>query len=588
VKYIQIFLLSILAATLISCGGSSSSTTSSTSLSGSSSAGAPMSNAAIKVYDSTGKTLTTTADANGAYSFSDISSLTPPLYITATGTVGGNSTTYTTILPTVIAGTSSTANVTPITDAIVYQVAGQSPANLASNTNLISQISTSSLASTVTNVSTALSNVLEGLQSGSSTGYNPITTSFVANGVSPFDKINDLISTYTTVQTSNGSNSVTIGFSDKSGSSGSVEIAKGASGITPLTKIPSVITSLPIDSLISTFAKFNSLISTSSSASSDALGTFFDDGFLDSGDNKSTFLTFIRNSSYGFIGGSLTNPQIKKCDASGVCQVSFLFNKSDGTTSPVTVGFKYNSTTQTWTCYGNQNPNLQSGFQSYATLNTSNNTISVGIDFGIQGNHNSQPYNSASAIFQDKNGNVDHQINFVNKNACPTSSSNYYGLPIDDPTNPNNSTTCDNWIQISNEAPLQAVNTKIKNGGYSLIIKAYTSYDRTGTPVTITEQLTTPFITSDTVNPSYFPQVSALTDSTGPYISIPNAADFELIGSVYLRSASHTTQYNYNSNTPLQNTYRPKSSDGWASSETITSFFVHAQDKYGRDLRSSK
>jgi len=604
-KVIEMFNKLLITASLFSCifiagcGGGSSSV-SGTSLSGSASVGAPMANATIVVYDSTGKSLSTTAASDGSYNFSDISSLTPPLYITASGNVGGNSTTYSSAITSLSAGNSSIANITPITDAIVYQTIGQSPSTLASNKSLISGLNSSTIATVSNNVANALANVLEGIQSGSSSNYNPISSPFTANGVNPYDKINDLISTYTTVQTSGSSNAVNIGLADKSGNSGSVSISPGASSVSKLAAVPASVSSLPIDSLNSFFKSFNTAAATSDFINSANFANLFDDNFLMNGDNKATFLAFLRDPTYGFIGGSLSSPQLIGCNTSNVCQVSFNATNAGGTPEKLQLGFIYSSSSQSWKIYGNQAPNIQSGFQSFAQLNTSNNTFQVGINFGIQGNHDTQPYNSASAIFKDKNGNIDHQINFVNKVACPTTSSTYYGLPIDDPTNSNNLTTCDNWIFISNEAPIKAVNTKIQNGGYVLIIKAYTSYDRSGTPVVFTEPLTTPLLTSDTINLSYFPSVSMLSDSTGPYLSIPNASDFSLIGSVCLSSSStsgycdmtnkpaHTSEYKYNHNVPLQTIYRPINGDNWSSSETIKHFFVHAQDKYGRDLRTGQ
>jgi hypothetical protein len=226
----------------------------------------------------------------------------------------------------------------------------------------------------------------------------------------------------------------------------------------------------------------------------------------------------------------------------------------------------------------------------------SDGSIHPELDFGIMDSQKTYPYNSATASFQDKNGNVDYSVNFAQKTACPTTLSYYYGIPVDDPTMSNNSTFCGNWLSTT-DTLLTTINQHIAQGGYKLVVRAYTSFDRTGTPVELVQILTKPLLVSTQVTAADFPQASITSDATGPLLSISNAADYIQSGSVCLSSASsptycdmankplHTTEYK--SMLPLQSIYRPNPADGWASNEAIRSIYIHVHDRFDRDLQVS-
>jgi hypothetical protein len=613
-KYFMISIVAICSvAGLVSCGGGGGSSSSSTTLSGTASVGAPMASATITLTDVTGATLTTTSDSTGAYSFGDISSLKTPILVSATGYVGGSKLTYSGIVTSVSSGTSTVANVTPLTDAIVYQAAGKSPGSLLSSPTLMSSISSSAVSTSATNVASAVANVLNGITSGSASGYNPNTTSFVANGSSAYDKVYDLVKTY--VSPTSGSSGYTINIADKSGALGITSIQSGQT-VTPLSAIPSAISSLSISTLESELTYINNLMSTVSGLNSAAFNAFLSDSFLNSGASKSQILAFLQNSSSSFYlyGAKFSNPVINACYSNNTCNASFLITLSNGTATTLGGTFIYSGTNSNipWQLYGDQQGNLRSDFVSnYASLSNSSGTITYGLDFQIEGNTDivsaaNNPYNSAIATFQDSSGNVDFTIRFIQKTsvggACSPSNSSYPGLLITDITNPSSTTpdltstnACSASLNYtSGNTTLNTVNTNIAKGGYKLVVKAYTSSDWSGTAVTNTYSINSPLLSSNVVNSSMFPLVSTVTGSSGPAIAISNASDYILIGSVCMSTQSScdlTNQPSYTSvysptisNIALLSKYSPISS--WPSGSTVQSYYVHAENKkYGYDLR---
>ena len=593
----------VVSGILMGCrgGGGGTANPITTGLSGTASVGAAITNANVILTDVNGKTLTTTTDSNGAYSLGDISTLTPPILVSVAGTVGGKPVTYNSMLSTVTAGSNNIANANPLTDAIVYQAAGQSPANLATTPSAMSSISASAISTAATNVTTALTSVLNGITTGSASGFNPISSSYVADGRSSYDKIYDLLSVYPS--SSVGSSNISINIADKSGTNGTVTLASGqnSSSITPLPALPSAIANLAISGLQSQFSQFNSVVATTAGLNSSALSSLISNNFLLSGINKTSFINFVTSSSSnGYaLGATLSNPVVNSCNTSGVCQISFNFTQPSGTPQPITFGWIYDQASGKWLMYGDQQPDMNIDFGSFAQLSNSAKTFQVGIGFNILGNIETganNPYNSAVATFQTSAGTIDYTVYFAQKTsvggACDPSNSAYNGLPIANNANPSSQVidtstgqACWTWVYYNDQAILNTINSHIINGGYQLIVKGYSSNNWTGSPVTFTQNLTTPLLTSSVLNSSMFPIIQAKNDSTGPYLYIPNAADYLLIGSVDFSSSSHSFAYNPNRNVALKQIYRPAPSDNFSSTETIQTYFVHARDKYGRDLR---
>jgi hypothetical protein len=185
-----IALACILNLALTACGGgggsSSSSTSSSSSVSGVAATGAPLSGALITLTDKNGKTVSTTAGEDGTYTL-DVTGLTAPFIIVATGAVGDAQTTQASIVSnTPAAGSSSTANINPLTNAIVTSLSsGSDPSAISSN---LSSINTSSINNAIALLNQALGGLATG--SGANSNFNPFADSATANGTG-FDKLLD-------------------------------------------------------------------------------------------------------------------------------------------------------------------------------------------------------------------------------------------------------------------------------------------------------------------------------------------------------------------------------------------------------------
>ncbi|MFT4173272.1 MAG: rhamnogalacturonan acetylesterase [Rhodocyclaceae bacterium] len=169
-----------------SSAASSASSSTSVTLKGVAAAnGAALAGATIKVCDSTGASLTTTAGTDGSYSL-DVTSLKAPLLVAASTT----SVQYAGLLGAVSSG-SNTANVSPLTDAVASDVA--TGVSLAGTVQLISTCNTSAV--TAANITTKTA-TLRSLISAAITDagldaatYDPVTTAMTASATTGTNKI---------------------------------------------------------------------------------------------------------------------------------------------------------------------------------------------------------------------------------------------------------------------------------------------------------------------------------------------------------------------------------------------------------------
>lgn len=128
------------AMLLAACGGSGTSPSpsagaASTTISGTAAGGAPLVGT-VTVKDSKGIEKSKNIDlaSAGAYSI-DVSGLTPPFVLRADGTVGGTSVTYFSGTDSVVTNGNVNINITPFTDLIIGNIAGQIAANYYNNGN---------------------------------------------------------------------------------------------------------------------------------------------------------------------------------------------------------------------------------------------------------------------------------------------------------------------------------------------------------------------------------------------------------------------------------------------------------------------
>ena len=182
----QIYFYSLLTASLltmlVSCGGGggtpATTTAADTTLSftGVAAVGAPMANATITVRDSVGATFTATADALGAYSFTNIAAKAP-LQLQASATMGETDVTHYALVPALDA--DKRANITPLTTAVASLVSStDTPAAMAASA--IAAMSASDISKATANVNTVIAPMLAAL--GLPSNYNPMTSALTANG----------------------------------------------------------------------------------------------------------------------------------------------------------------------------------------------------------------------------------------------------------------------------------------------------------------------------------------------------------------------------------------------------------------------
>ncbi|ABF08285.1 hypothetical protein [Cupriavidus metallidurans] len=159
---------------------------------GTAASGAFMGGAQVTMFDADGKTVgIRVADANGRYSF-DVSGFRAPFALQATGTAGGETVTYVSVLPTKPAsGSTVTANVTPLTTALAALLAGGNPADLTGASALNSKVSSAGVQQATAALRAVLANVATsaGMNAGS---FDPISTPLTTEGQGA-DAVIDLV-----------------------------------------------------------------------------------------------------------------------------------------------------------------------------------------------------------------------------------------------------------------------------------------------------------------------------------------------------------------------------------------------------------
>lgn len=144
--------------------------------------GAAVPGAAITVMDADAATadVSGTADANGDYEL-DVSSLKPPLLVSATGTLNGEAVTVVAVVPSLTANADNTANVTSLTNAVAALIAPGGDLNALGSATAIAALTPAAVADASTLVvNTLKSNPQFAMLLGD--GFNPLTTPFSANG----------------------------------------------------------------------------------------------------------------------------------------------------------------------------------------------------------------------------------------------------------------------------------------------------------------------------------------------------------------------------------------------------------------------
>ena len=159
-RHIRILVPALFAGLLVACGGGGTATTTpSTILSGTAAAGAPIIGT-VTVKGSLGNTKSALIEADGNYDV-DVTGLTAPYRLRAEGTVGGR--TYKLHSYAVEDDIGGNVNITPFTDLIVANVAGQIAESYFDNSGAVAELAPADIDAQETELQEKLQDVFTAL-----------------------------------------------------------------------------------------------------------------------------------------------------------------------------------------------------------------------------------------------------------------------------------------------------------------------------------------------------------------------------------------------------------------------------------------
>ena len=437
-----------IALALFGCGGSGGGSFTQP-LSGTAAVGAPMSGAIVTLKDASGVTKIVTAGADGTFTFSDINSLTAPLILKAEGLVDGVPAELYSALDTKPEDVAVVTNITPITNAIITQLALGDPAGLfTAPAQLSSKITPAALSSAVAKIQVVLDNFNS--QLGVSGTSDPFKTRFSADSTG-LDKMLDLVRFEADVS---GKMIIT----DKA--SGVVKSIQKTDAVSSITKLPT-----PSASLVNLdFSKVKTLVSAMNqiATGSGAWSNLLDAGFMHEGMSAATYASLRSADSSDF---TVQSYQFDGCNAStSVCEGNFNLKYKDGFMLPIYMPLKFSA--GAWKMFGDQRNFTQRFGQMVDVQISSPQTsptaqdIRFGFDVAIQ----AQPFNNQGV--QTPGANV-----FFSTNGKQTWSAVVWELvPLAgcDHLVLNGSTTCDSFIPAStlSTAMVTAMEQSFLNGEF--------------------------------------------------------------------------------------------------------------------------
>ena len=197
----------MIGATLITAGCSSNNNSSTNNAPATTLSGVA---ATVTVTDSKGASKTATTGASGSYTL-DVTGMTAPFVIVASGMVGDGAETLVSMVATQpTAGQAVVANVTPLTNALAAALDSTGdPLHMAANISTeAANITASNLATATTNLQTALGPLLAQLNISSSMNF--ITGTLTANGTGVDKLLDSLQITVAPGGTANGGTTVAL------------------------------------------------------------------------------------------------------------------------------------------------------------------------------------------------------------------------------------------------------------------------------------------------------------------------------------------------------------------------------------------
>jgi uncharacterized protein (TIGR03437 family) len=353
-------------------------TPASLSLSGTAAAGAPIIGT-VTVKDSLGAERVTLIEADGSYSI-DVTGMTAPFALRADGYVGNNE--YHLYSASATAEANGTVNITPFTDLIIADLAGDIAANYY-DSEAFATLTSDDLAAAETALQTKLQPILTAL--GVSDSIDLLRTSFDTDHTG-LDAVIDVVKVTVDPDTvkatlTNVINNESIEMDIAGGSSTGTFTDTGVSeGVTDYQTAMDVLNT------------FTNLFATSlPSPSNPTLLALFDaDTFLNDGEDINAWLTEI-TSSNSIIGIHFENfVLISVDDAAGTAEVSFDVVMADGTKDDGTNVAKMVRKNGVWCYAGNQriaHVQMRSEAQ-YMPYNSEIGTqFRTGLHFDIEANY---------------------------------------------------------------------------------------------------------------------------------------------------------------------------------------------------------
>ena len=356
------FALSAAALAMLSaCGGGSDASTppvapAPTHLTGTAAVGAPMTQGKLRVLDATGAVVAhdIAIGADGSYDAGALTG-TAPWRVEACGYTGAN---YGCIYS--VAEAAGTANVTPLTTAMITLASGQTPETVMNG----AAPSATALNAAQSQLQTGLAGTLS--DAGVAATFDFVTGSLAAGTRSGYDRVLDAVKV--TTGTDNGAFvQVTPRLGDGNlymttgSTSGAITADAGASA-------------LPLDGLETLFKKMSAAVASESTCTGSTAGLgavvasdahlSMGDGTLQGGAQVAAGLCQFFGSG-GDAGGSaiwgsqLVSPALGRCDLSGadpLCAVSFAIQMPDGTIQNVGDGIGVVYRDKHWQFYGDLLP----------------------------------------------------------------------------------------------------------------------------------------------------------------------------------------------------------------------------------------
>lgn len=329
--------------------GTSSQPPTTQTISGVAAAGWPLTGT-VTIKDSRGVTSSTTSDVTGVYSI-NVTGMTAPFVLMASGSIAGVSTQlYSGATQADIGGN---INITPLTDLIISNVAGEIAATYYSTGNF-----SNLTAANLNTQDVKLQDLLQPILSGAgitSTSIDLLRTLFFETNNTGLDAVIDLLTVTdnsatnsATITNVTNQQTITVVFATQTYSS-------NANFTTPATTTQTTASITDITAIISNLNNFFNILSASLAnnqtlSTNSALLSLFDSGaFLNNGQNLTAFLTALQ----GVNVGSLNSLSILALNpVAGTATVNFTTNKL-GTTQVM----HFILVNGSWVAQGNQNVN---------------------------------------------------------------------------------------------------------------------------------------------------------------------------------------------------------------------------------------